>query len=264
MGFILLEMREFLPQVVDFVIPKPSGVSDLYMKLFRRASIHVKHAVSVWLEEKTRTNMQRVNVHLATTGELHSTKVLPCGSRVVDLLKELNEEKNHISIVLSGERVLDTQERLPCGEEISVQLLRQSLFGRWRRRTGAKPTMTKAIHEYKEEILLLRPDGQGRFSMTRTLVAHATGEKYGDDIKTVGCSPVNLKEDPDGLGRFLQSSEEGAPWQVQVLGGRAEPSVCIKGAGWRMDHLFKHEVVAGPQSFVVPLQALWKTWEFST
>ena len=33
--------------------------------------------------------MQRVLVHAAATGEHHATKVLPCGSKVADLLKEL-------------------------------------------------------------------------------------------------------------------------------------------------------------------------------
>ena len=110
------------------------------------------------------SSTQRVAVYLAATGELHSTKVLAGGSRVADLLKELEEDQSHINIILCGDQALASQEQLPSGEEVSVQLLRQRLPGCWTRRTGAKPkdpTDGDEIHDYKEEILLLRKDGQG-------------------------------------------------------------------------------------------------------
>ena len=218
--------------------------------------------------EENMSSTQRVLVYLATTGELHSTKVLPCDSRVADLRKELEEDQNHINILLSGDRALTNEEQLPCGTEVSVQLLRQSVLGRWVRRTGVQPKEPKdsEVHDYKEEILLLRKDGQGRFSMKHTWVTNA--DSYGSDQRMVGCSPETIKKDSEGLGGFLESSEEGAPWEWQVLGEPAEPSICIKGAGWRAtgiiedDDIVAHGSHRGIESFDVPLQELLKTWDF--
>ena len=224
------------------------------------------HEPSHWLEDQMSYTMQRVLVRLAATGEHHATKVLPCGSKVADLLKELEGDQRHMHLLLSNDRVLTAEEPLPSGEEISLQLLRQDLLGRWTRRTGSEPVNRWDPHDYKKEILLLRKDGQGRFCTEHSWCTRPFNS--GRDREMVGCLPHTLQDDPEGLGRFLENSEEaGASWEVQVLGDPAEPFLCIAGAGWiggtASGGMLIERDFPCPNSFVVPLQQLQKNWEFS-
>ena len=102
-----------------------------------------------------------------------------------------------MNLLLSGDRVLMAEEPLPSGEEISLQLLRQDLLGRWTRRTGTKPTNLWDLHDYKEEILLLRKDGLGRFSMEHTWTTHPLNASK--DREMVGCLPETLRDDPESF-----------------------------------------------------------------
>ena len=64
---------------------------------------------------------QRVLVHSAATGELRSTVVLPLESTVADLIKELETDPPSAISILHEDRAMKAQEKLPHGDEISVQ-----------------------------------------------------------------------------------------------------------------------------------------------
>eukprot|EP00434_Breviolum_minutum_P031411 symbB.v1.2.027780.t1/scaffold2875.1/size68334/1 len=178
---------------------------------------------------------QRVLVHSAATGELHSTVVLPLESTVADLIKELETDPLSAISILHEDRAMKAEEKLPHGDEISVQLLLQNVIGRWTRRVGIKPEKqkkTEEIHDYKEEILLLRKDG---------------------------------KEDED-MQSFLNSSATGASWQLRT--DECEPGIFIRGQGWKAcgiiedDDLVAHGAGKFEQEFTISLRELQDSWEF--
>ena len=96
---------------------------------------------------------------------------------------------------------------------------------------GIKPEETEEeteeIHDYKEEILLLRKDGQGRFKKFHSWVKDSTS--YGSDKMLIGCFTEDLKGDED-MQSFLNSSATGASWELRR--DKCEPVIFIRGAGW--------------------------------
>ena len=95
---------------------------------------------------------------------------------------------------------------------------------------GIKPEKqkkTEEIHDYKEEILLLRKDGQGRFKKYHSWVKDSTS--CGSRQMLIGCFGEDLKEDED-MQSFLNSSATGASWQLRT--DECEPGIFIRGQGW--------------------------------
>ena len=210
---------------------------------------------------------QRVLVHSAATGELRSTVVLPLESTVADLIKELETDPLSAISILHEDRAMTAEEKLPHGDEISVQLLLQNVIGRWTRRVGIKPEETEEeteeIHDYKEEILLLRKDGQGRFKRYHSWVKDSTS--YGSDQMLIGCFTEDLKDDED-MQNFLNSSATGASWQLGRV--ECEPVLYISGAGWmgrsviEDDDLVAHGAGKFEQEWAISLRELQDSWEF--
>ena len=209
---------------------------------------------------------QRVLVHSAATGELRSTVVLPLESTVADLIEELETDPPSAISILHEDRALKAQEKLPHGDEISVQLLLQNVIGRWTRHAGIKPPRlwgTEEIYDYKEEILLLRKDGQGRYKKDHSWVKDQTS--HGSETMLIGCFREDLKSDED-MHNFLNSSATGASWQLRT--DECEAVIFIRGRGWYACGIFEDDDVVASgggifeQEFTISLRELQDSWEF--
>eukprot|EP00434_Breviolum_minutum_P014845 symbB.v1.2.013089.t2/scaffold919.1/size152209/1 len=183
---------------------------------------------------------------------------------------ELETDPPSAISILHEDRAMKAQEKLPHGDEISVQLLLQNVIGRWTRHAGIKPKKSwvpvmEEIYDYKEEILLLRKDGQGRYKKDHGWVRDQTS--HGSRSIMIGCFREDLKGDED-MHDFLNSSATGASWQLRT--DECEPVIFIRGKGWyacrifQDDDLVLSEGVKVEDFFSISLRELQDSWEFCT
>ncbi|CAE7371689.1 unnamed protein product [Symbiodinium sp. CCMP2456] len=225
-------------------------------------------------EEQPHTGELRVRVIFATSGETHSTVVLPAGALVSDLAKALDETSRvpgKCSSFLRDGEPLRMEDRLACSrgavEEVTIQLVVYSLVGRWTWTKGERRELQEA-HDYECHVLLLRSDGRAQFNQFHSW--RKDSENYGSKRTMIGCKerggPRDQLSSEFLCGEDLKDEGRGV-WEVQH---DPEPTLCVSGPGFvsagiiEDDDLVAHGAGAIPHEvFVVTLRELLASFEFS-
>mmetsp|Transcript_6054 Transcript_6054/g.11035 ORF Transcript_6054/g.11035 Transcript_6054/m.11035 type:complete len:255 (-) Transcript_6054:92-856(-) len=213
-----------------------------------------------------------VIVSFATTGETHSTVVLPADARVSELVKELDSTSADAlgsrSSFLRGEKHLALEDPISTGDgcqEVGIELVVRSLVGRWRWTKGAKPDTDGSVHDYESHILLLRGDGRAQFNQYHSWLRD--NENYGSKRTIIGCQDKGNRDELSGDFLTRDGEGDGGVWEIER---DPEPTLCVSGQGFisagiiEDDDLVAHGAGEVPHEvFAVTLRELWANFDFS-